>query len=149
MGCSGLQTIRDAGAPSGARPLLAGRETTERNVTMAPWHFFTHLLLVWLLPVSSISSWLLYILIRRILRPRGSLTNCIGAEQGASGTASRSLPRYADMSHSAEAEKSHLCRGSKSPGRRLTCVAASAMEWKWRSGVGAAQIPFRPGGPGV
>jgi hypothetical protein len=149
MGCSGLQTIRDAGAPSGARPLLAGRETTERNVTMAPWHFFTHLLLVWLLPVSSISSWLLYILIRRILRPRGSLTNCIGAEQGASGTASRSLPRYADMSHSAEAEKSHLCRGSKQiarPEADLRCGECDGVEMAQRGWRGSDPVSSRRAG---
>jgi hypothetical protein len=33
----------------------------------------------------------------------------------------QSLPRYADISHSAVAEKSASYRGSKSPGRRLLC----------------------------
>jgi hypothetical protein len=73
------------------------------------------------------------------------MTNCFGAKPGASGTASRSVPRCGDISHSAVAEKSHSCRGSKSPGPRLTCGAACAMEWKWSCGGGRAPVRLHPG----
>jgi hypothetical protein len=101
-------------------------------------HFFAHLRFVRLLPVSSVSRWFVYILIRWILRRRGSPINFTGADRGANGTASRSLPRSADTSRCASAEKSHLCRGSKSAAPMLPRGAASAMEWKWRGGGGAA-----------
>jgi hypothetical protein len=103
---------------------------------MAPWHFFTHLLLVRLLPVSGHFVMAFVYSDPMDTTPEGLPDKLYWRRVGASGTASRSLPRYADMSHSAEAEKSYLCRGSKSPGRRLTCVAASAMEWMRRCGAG-------------
>jgi hypothetical protein len=115
-------------------------------ITMAASHLAAHLLLVRLLSVPSVSCWFLYILIRWKVR-KGSLTNSIGAEPGVSGTASRSLPRHADISHCAIAEKLPLCRGNKSPGQSLTCGAVCAMDRKWRCGGGTVQVQCRPGGP--
>lgn len=100
---------------------------------------WAHLLLVRSLLLSSLSRWLLYILIQWKVRPRGSPINSTGAKPGASGTVSGNLPRCGDISHSAVAEKSHSCRGSKSPGPRLACDATCAMEWRWRYEGGPAQ----------
>jgi hypothetical protein len=85
------------------------------------------------------------ILIRWILRLKGSLTNCIGAKPGANGTVSQDLIGHADMSRSASTGKLQWCAGRKSPAPRLASVAACAMEWKCRGAGGKAQARRLPG----
>jgi hypothetical protein len=59
------------------------------------------------------------------------------------------LASCADMSSCVSAGKSHSCRGSRSPGRRPSCVAATAMGWKWRAAGGPVQIRPRRGACGA
>jgi hypothetical protein len=79
-------------------------------------------------------------------RPGHSPTNFTGAKPGASGTASRSSPRYADTSRSASAWRSPWCGGGKSPARKLLCGAECVMDLKWSCADGKAQVRFHLGG---
>jgi hypothetical protein len=94
---------------------------------------------------ASVSERFMYILFRWTGRPTGSTTKCIGAKPRVSGTAFRSLPRHADISHSANDRKYHQCIGGKSPGPMLTCAAAHAMHSKRRGVDGNSQAQFRSG----
>jgi hypothetical protein len=78
--------------------------------------------------------------------PEGLTDKLFGAARGASGTASGSLPRYADISRYANAGKSHSFRDSRSTAPILPCGAACAMELRWRCGAGKVQARLRHGG---
>jgi hypothetical protein len=96
------------------------------------------------LSVASVSERFLYILIRWKIRPKSSTTNYIGAKPRASGTALRSLPRHACISHSAKTRKYLQCISGKFPGPMLTCAVAHAMSSKRRGADGNFQAQFRP-----
>jgi hypothetical protein len=92
------------------------------------------------------SWWFMYTPARWKTRPEDSLTNSTGAKPGGIGTASKRLPRYADMSRSASAWKSPWCGGGKSLARKLLCGAECAMDLKWSDADGKAQVRFHSGG---
>jgi hypothetical protein len=78
-------------------------------------------------------------------RPKDSPTSFTGAKPGGSGTVSKRLPRYADMSRSASAWKSPWCGGGQSLARKLLCGAECVMDLKWSDGDGKAQVRFHSG----
>jgi hypothetical protein len=134
----------------GINPLRGPRwpEITEAMpVTVAALYFVAHLLFLRLLRISRVSRWVVYTLPRWKTRPKDSLTTSTGAKPGGSGTVSKRLPRYADMSRSASAWRSPWCGGGKSPARKLLCGAECVMDSKWSDADGAVQVRFRHGGP--
>jgi hypothetical protein len=92
------------------------------------------------------SGQLQFILVSMQNTPEGLTDKLYWRKARASGTASRSLPRYADISRYANAGKSHSFRDSRSTAPILPCGAACAMELRWRCGAGKVQSRLRHGG---
>jgi hypothetical protein len=115
-------------------------------IGMAGCHLAVHLLFLRLLLISRVSRWVVYTLPRWKTIAEDSPTTFSGAKPGSSGTVSKRLPRYADMSRSASAWKSPWCADGKSPARKLLCGAECVMDAKWSDADGWAQVRFHSGG---